>query len=136
MASFSAVRNGLKTRLQTITSPVWEVYATAPDEVVTPCAVVVPGETPVVYDVTFDGADDFDFIVTVLVGTAFDEVAQSNLDAYLVDPGAQSVKAALEGDQTLGGVAAFVICRQAGYGPVEYAGQRYLGATFAVEVGT
>jgi hypothetical protein len=45
------------------------------------------------------------FTVIVIVGRYLDRVAHSNLDGYLSYSGATSLRAAIEADKTLGGVA-------------------------------
>jgi hypothetical protein len=45
------------------------------------------------------------FAIFVIVGRYLDRVAHSNLDGYLSYSGATSLRAAIEGDRTLGGVA-------------------------------
>lgn len=133
MASVGALRDGLKTRLQTIAG--LRVYDTVPGEVSPPAAVVRPES------ITFDssmsrGSDDFVFTVLVLVSTAVDRVAQDKLDGYLDGAGALSVKAAIEADPDLGGAADWTnVTGVRNYGLVEYAGVPYLGAEFVIHVG-
>lgn len=134
MASYSAVRAGLKTRLETITSPAWQVYAKAPGSVVIPCALVLPATPAVVFDGTMGrGSDDLRFRVLVLIGKPDDELAQENLDPYLAGSGSQSVKAAIEG-AAIAGTSYAVVPEVSEYGEVTYAGTDYLGAEFAVIV--
>lgn len=132
MASVSAIRDGLKTRLQTISG--LRVHDTAPSAISPPAAVIVP--QTVDYDSTMArGSDAFAFDVFLLVSKAVDRVSQDKLDAYLAGSGVDSVKAAVEGDQSLGGVAHIARVAQArDYGAVEYGGISYLGAIFRVEV--
>jgi hypothetical protein len=74
--------------------------------------------------------------VTVLVSMNDVEAAQKSLDAYLSPDGDASVRAALEADETLGGVVSDVTVRLAdGYQPYEVSGEAtYLGVRFQVEV--
>jgi hypothetical protein len=46
-----------------------------------------------------------DFSVVIVVGRYLDRVANDQLDGYLSYSGATSLRAAIEGDKTLGGVA-------------------------------
>lgn len=132
MASVSGIRDGLKTRLATIIG--LRAHDTAPGQVQPPAAIVTPGT--IQFDSTMArGADDFTFVITLLVSAAVDRTAQDALDAYLAGSGAKSVKAAVEADVSLGGAAHFA--RVVGvnqYGLIEYGGVQYLGAEFLVQV--
>lgn len=139
MAAISALRDGLETRLATISG--LRAHDTAPGQVNPPAAVISPGgdganEPAISFDSTMArGSDDYLFLVTLLVQFADDSSAQDKLDGYLQGSGALSVKAAIEGDPSLGGVAHFVHVREVReYGEIEYNGVRYLGAVFVVEV--
>lgn len=67
-----------------------------------PCAYVRSG--PISYDKTMGrGHDDWEYIVTVLVGYVSDIGAQTKLDEFLASHGERSVKTLLESDRTLGG---------------------------------
>jgi len=102
MYDIEAIRKGLAAALQplvdsgalTTSSP----YGLASPQ--TPCAMVTVGPTK------FDegvGTDGLTMTVAVLVGTASEQDAQVNLDAFL-GRGPDSVKALIEADPTLGGV--------------------------------
>lgn len=131
-ASVTSLRAGLAARLATITG--LEAHAVFQGQVTAPAAVVD------VELINFDASgarmsDDFLFVVTLMVGAQVTPQAQANLDAYLAGSGAASVKAAIEGDCTLGGAAQ--LTRVVGvrkYGLLEYAGVDYCGAEFVVEV--
>lgn len=133
MASPSSIRSGLKTRLETITD-FKAVYAKAPGTPMMPCAIILPG--PIEFDEAMArGADVFVFEVRVLVQRSTDDLAQDHLDPYLAGSGGQSVKAAIEGDGTLGGVADWTrVTGVPSYGDIDHAGMSYLGAKFRVEV--
>jgi len=79
----STVRDGLKTRLATITG--LRSYDLIPDVVTPPCAIVAQLD------------------VYVIVQRFSERAGQDKLDAYLSGSGASSIKTALEGDRTLGG---------------------------------
>ena len=69
-----------------------------------PIAVVMPGS--ITYDTAFGrGSDQYEFTVMLIVGRAADRASQTNLDAYCASSGTASVKAAIEGDRTLGSAA-------------------------------
>jgi hypothetical protein len=100
--SISSLRSGLGANLATIAGLRVSTYI--PDDISPPVAVI--SAPTVTYDTAFrQGLTTFDFTVTVLVGRTSERSAQSKLDAYCDPTGAQSVKAALESDQTLGGAA-------------------------------
>ena len=142
MASVAAIRDGLKVRLQTIAGlRVHEYHA---PRIEPPAAIIIPGDPgrSNTYAVKFDatmgrGSDDLVFTVLVIVSNVVERASQDKLDAYLDGSGASSVKAAIEGEGTLGGIVSFAVVsaiRQ--YGLVQYAGQTFLGAEFLIEVTT
>lgn len=101
-ATASQVVAGLKTRLATISG--LRTYSYQPSNVTPPLAY------PVVNQVNYHramagGLVVYDCTVFVIVGRYSDDRAFSNLDDYLAFSGAKSIRAALEGDETLGGVA-------------------------------
>lgn len=133
MGSVAAVRQGLKERLEVI--PGLNSYATVPGTIVTPCAWVVPGSPAIEFDETMGrGSDQFNFAIVLAVSRT-DKLAQEQLDPYLEGSGEFSVKAAIEGGGTLGGIADWVrVSSVSSYGEIEVNGIPYLGARFNVEV--
>ncbi len=96
----SQVRDGLKTRLQTITG--LRVYDLIPEPVTPPCAVV--GQLDLTFDIdNARGLDQATVDIYVIVQRFSDRAGQDKLDGYLAGTGATSIKAAIEGDRTLGG---------------------------------
>jgi hypothetical protein len=96
----TAVREALAANLSTLLGT--QVSAKMLANPTPPAAHVFPAETQ--FDRAFGRGQDFQILtVQVLVGTVMDEAAQDQLDAYLAGSGAQSVKAAVESDKTLGG---------------------------------
>lgn len=138
MASVIVIRDGLKTRLETIAG--LRVVDYVSGQVVPPAAVIIPGDPDsgnaqaISFDSTMArGSDDFLFTVLILVSIAHDRVAHEALDAYLDGSSAKSVKAAI--DSTLGGVVSYArVSAVRRYGQIKYAGQDFLGAQFLVEV--
>jgi len=132
MASLSALRDGLKTRLATISG--LRVHDTIPGQVNGPAAVVEL--EAISYDSAMArGADDYVFVVRLVVGTAVDRVGQDKLDGYLAGSGVSSIKAAIEADESLGGIAGPTqVASVRSYGLIEYAGVTYVGAELIVEV--
>jgi hypothetical protein len=94
------VRAGLKTRLATITGlRVWDVI---PDQVTPPGAVV--GQLDFTFDIdNARGLDLANVDIYVIVQRFDARSSQNKLDEYL-GSGAKSIKTAIEGDKTLGGV--------------------------------
>jgi hypothetical protein len=130
--SVTTVRNGLATRLGTISG--LRVYATPPDLVQElPAAVVTAGEPFLTYDQLVRGADvRYAFKVLLLVASADEAQAWSDLEPYLSAAGGASVKAAVDG--TLGGSADWArVVRSPSVGRVTVGGGVYWGATFSVE---
>lgn len=132
MGSISDVRAGLKTRLDTITG--LNAYALVPMTPNVPAAIVEP--RGIDFDAsTARGSDMAQFDVVVLVAESITELAQTQLDLYLAGSGAQSVKAAIEAEPTLGGAADWTrVTGVSAYGDIQYSGKLYLGARFAVSV--
>jgi hypothetical protein len=83
------------------------------------------------------GLDLWTFLVWALAGTVTDRGAQDRLDGFIASAGGSSVKAAVEADRTLGGVAMDCrVTRCVGYSAYERAGLNaaYLAAQWTVEV--
>jgi hypothetical protein len=100
-ATPSQIKDALKTALQTI--PGLRAYDYQPDGVNPPFAFSTLDE------ITYHGAMGAGnivnrFTVTVVVQRVSERTAQDKLDGYVAYSGAQSVRAALEADRTLGGV--------------------------------
>lgn len=135
VADLSAIRSGLAARLATLTS-LRAAHATWPDQVTTPCAIVMPRSGN--WRLALAGVPTFSFEVTLLVAPLQQrglKRAQDELDAYLDDTGAGSVHAAIRGDVTLGGTVS--TCDVTGftdYGGLEVNGVEYLGVKIEVEV--
>ncbi len=131
----SAIRDGLKTRLATITSLANRCHDVWPDSVNVPAALVKP--VSLEFHESFGDATVGTFEV-VLLAAALDQGfarGQDTLDAYLNETGTSSVKAAIEGDKTLGGtVDDCTVLRWHDYGQIVVNGVSYLGVIFDVEV--
>jgi hypothetical protein len=130
MATVSELRTALATAMGSISG--LRTSAHVPDSPKPPIAVVMPDR--IEYDLNARrGADTFFFTITVLASRADDRAAQQNLDKFLV--GANSIKAAIEADRTLGGKAN--TCRvtsMQSYASVSVGEVLYLSAQFIVEV--
>ena len=130
MSSLVELREGLAARMATISG--LRTSATVPDAPRPPIAIVMPER--VVYDLNANrGADTFFFTIMLIVGRADDRSAQNQLDAFLVGNG--SIKAAIEGDRTLGGAANTCRVTEMGnYSSMNVGDTLYLAASFTVEV--
>lgn len=133
MATVSELRTGLATNLATIEG--LRTTATVPDQINPPLAVVIPNT--ITYDTAFarSGGDEYEFIVTLIVGRVDERTAQNRLDGFCSGSGALSVKAAIERDKTLGGKA--FDCRVItlrNYNQIAVGDSMYLSAEFVVQV--
>jgi hypothetical protein len=133
MATIAQIRDGLKARLDTI--PGLRAHATMPDVLTGPAAVVSRRSTT--FGTTMDGeSDDLTCAVTLFIQYTGERVAQTSLDTYLGPTGANSVKAAVDGDPTLGGVVDYAEVVSAERDRiVEWAGIKWLAADLVVQVG-
>lgn len=104
MADVASLRAGLAANLARIPGLQISPYILA--NPTPPCAYVALSG-PIEYDQAMGrGHDDWTFTVYVVVAMASPDVAaQQRLDRMLASHGAESVKEALEFDQTLGGAA-------------------------------
>jgi hypothetical protein len=134
VASLSAIRDSLKTRLETISG--LRAYDTVPGTINPPMAVVYPQPgTFLTFDTTLSrGSDDLTFLVHLFASTASDRAGQDALDSYLAGSGATSVKAAVEG-QDVGEAHYMVVTEARNYGQTDYGGVTYLSVEFIVQVG-
>ena len=132
MTSMTDLRTGLANRLATITG--LRSTATIPDNPAPPVAVVMPGR--VNYDTAFGrGSDEYEFTIMLIVGRVADRASQTTLDTYCASSGSTSVKAAIEGDRSLGGNA--LDCRvtaMTSQGSLAIGDVTYHTAEFAVTV--
>lgn len=129
-----AIREGLQARLDNITGirPYDHVKGS-----VNPPMAEVGFPTNVNYDITFGpNASEWTIPVRVYVGQASNRAATEKLDELVSATGdTTSVKAAIEGDKTLGGACmSAIVTRMTGAGAVDVGGISYLVADFEVEV--
>jgi hypothetical protein len=101
-ATVSQVATGLAARLATITG--LRTYTYQPEQLNPPIAF--PVLNSIQYHRAFGGGDvTMDWTISVVVGRYLDRTAHALLDDFLSYSGSKSIRAALEGDLTLGGVA-------------------------------
>lgn len=131
-ATVSQVADGIKTRLATITG--LRTFSYQPDQVNPPVAF------PILEQIEYHGAMAggnvrMRFNVMVIVGRYLDRVAHSNLDGYLSYDGATSLRAAIEGDRTLGGVCQTLIMDSGlSVGTLTVAEAEFLSVSFSLLV--
>jgi hypothetical protein len=132
MASITDLRAGLATRLGTISG--LRTTTETPDTISPPIAIVN------VANVNFDrsfarGLDEYNFVITVIVGRVGERSAQRLLDSYVSSTGASSVKLAVESDKTLGGNCdSLRVTDMRNYGSLVIGEVTYLAAEFNVVV--
>jgi hypothetical protein len=127
----SQVRDGLKTNLQTITG--LRVYDLIPDTVTPPAAVV--GQLDFTFDIdNARGLDQAQVDVLVIVQRFSERSGQNLLDLYLSGSGASSIKAAIEGDRTLGGVVNTLRVTGAEAGTYESQGVEFLSYRYRITI--
>ena len=132
--SVTTIRAAIATRLATITG--LAAYTHVPTNPAVPCAIVRPTETD--YDLTIANGGDIQryeiLLLATSAGTPWD-VAQALVDTYLSRTGSTSIKAAIEGDGTLGGAAYATRVREwRDYGTLSFGTVEYFGVRFTVEV--
>jgi hypothetical protein len=133
MATLLAVTQGIKERLETISG--LRCNSVEPANPSPPAAWPFVRTPAANYDQTYDGGMTWYFSIYVIVGAQSDQHAQTNLMPYLAPSGAKSIKAAIEGDPTLGGVAEFAVVRSVeSIGSYPIAGNSYIGAVLVCEV--
>lgn len=134
MADYRTIKAALAARLDT-SANLSVVYVQVPDVYTTPCAVLVPGDTPAQYHATMQGQGltVFEFRVQVMV-QRFDLAAAADaLDVFVHGP--DSVDALVRADRTLGGVVVdAVVDTCENYGQVLAGDDVYLGAEFDLRV--
>jgi hypothetical protein len=126
------VATGLETRLATISG--LRVYDHIPDSYGIPCSFVMP-DTIEYWNGFAGGNVQQEFTVTVVVGRTSDRAAQKSLYGFSAYSGSSSVRAAIEGDRTLGGVAQTCIVNSAGnIRMLQQADATYLAIDFNITV--
>jgi hypothetical protein len=132
MASITGLRNGLATNLATISG--LRTTTETPDTISPPVAII--NVANVNFDKTFArGLDEYNFVITCVVGRVGERTAQRLLDSYVSSTGASSVKLAIESDKTLGGNCDTLrVTDMRNYGSIVIGEITYLAAEFNVVV--
>lgn len=135
MPSVDTIREGIKTRLATISG--LSAYANWPDSPNPPLAFPI-SVAPVMEDQTFGNSslEVFVFEILVAVGISASFVlAQQQLNAYTSNTGTQSIRATLAADRTLGGTAISLYFDAWDRAAIEEFGRvEYLGARMTMRV--
>ena len=131
-ATLAQIRAGLETRLATIPNVTTSAYMldSPPD-----LTLQVLGPDRIEYDQAMaSGLDYWTIIVQGYSGSPESKAAQVNLDSWLARTGANSVKAAIEGDRSLGGIVDDCVVRMSsGYRQYDLPNRgRVLGAEWTV----
>ncbi len=134
MATIADIRTGIATNLATISG--LRTTETVPDNPQPPTAIIQP--TSIDFDKTFArGLDQYNFVVTLIVGRASERWAQKLLDSYCAGSGAGSVKAAIESNRTLSGqIQDLRVTAMRNYGTITIGEVIYLAAEFDLVVYT
>ena len=141
MADLKDVIDAMVVRLQTAYAGnriAGRTYGFGKDAIDPPCIIVVPSTGDFLdYDTTFEGKDDIELTLKVIVGAQATEAGQRELMDYFSRSGSLSLRAALYADPKLGNtVADMEILTARGWGDVEWAGVVYFGAELGVKVYT
>lgn len=135
MATVQEVRDGLETRLATITG--LRVRDHVPDQIEPPMAVVAYQGTDF-HVAMANGLTAQRYFVDVLVGRQDTRTSQADVHEYVANTGTKSIRAAIEGDRTLGGLAHTdaVVDSVDSAGFEDIGGYTWLGVRFTVRVHT
>lgn len=109
-ATISQVATGISNRLATISG--LRTFSFQPDQIQPP--VAFPILDGVTYHGAYGGGDVvMEWTILLVAGRWSERTSYAMLDDYLSFSGARSIRAALEGDKTLGGVAQTLILSSA-----------------------
>lgn len=134
MATIAEIRAGIATNLATISG--LRTTETIPDNPQPPVAIITP--SAIEYDLSFQrGFDQYNFLVTLIVGRASERQAQRTLDLYCAGTGSSSVKTAIESNRTLSGLIQDLrVTAMRNYGSTVIGENTYLAAEFDLVVYT
>jgi hypothetical protein len=137
MADITLIREAIAANLATVTG--LQISAFMLGNPTTPSCHIFPGGPAgdLEYDLAMArGLDRLPFTVQVFVAANNDQGPQRNLDKFMATEGALSIRAALESDRTLGGLANDLrVVRCTGYRQYVFDGRPpLLGAEWHVDV--
>jgi len=126
------MRTGLATNLASISGLRTSDYV--PDDPKPPVAVVMP--PTIKFDLAMGrGLDEYEFVITVIVGKQSERAAQKLLDSLCAPTGAGSVKTAIESDRFLAGQCQDLrVTEMRGISSLIIDQTTYLAAEFTVQV--
>lgn len=131
--TIAEIMGGLKVRLDTISG--LQAYDYAPDDPVSPCAFPLVPPISSYRETMQRGRYVLTFRVVVLTGAQLDRPGQMRLAQYASQTGASSIRAAIEGDRTLGGLVEECVVDSFSPDGLEEVGLvNYYGGTFTVRV--
>lgn len=132
MADIEAIIEGIETRLKTISG--LRTYSRIPDTIEPPAAAITFELCD--FDSTMSrGSDDLTFLVHVFTSIADSRAGQKKLYGYIDGSGTTSVKAAIEGDADLGGLAMYTVVERAqNFGKVQVGEAEFYSVQFVVTV--
>lgn len=131
-ATPSQVLTGLKNRLATISG--LRAFDYQPDNFQPPLGF------PLINSINFYGAMQggnvqYECTIMVIIGRFSDRLSQNLMDGYLAYSGATSIRAAIEADRTLGGVAStLIVSRSANVRGMTIGEAEYISTEIAVTV--
>ena len=133
MADLGDIRGGIATRLATISGLRTLDYV---EGTIQPPVAVIGFPERIEYDESFArGVDRYVVPIRLYVAGTVNRTTNNALESYLAKSGASSVKAAIEGDRTLGGVVAdCVVATMIGAGMFDHGGLDYLAAEWELTV--
>lgn len=127
------IMDGIEARLATITG--LNTSEIAPDQINPPQAIVGVPPIPRYHQSMQMGKFQLEPSVTVFVSTAYDRAGQRALAEYANPTGTKSIRAAIEGDRTLGGVVDDCIVTDfAPMGLVKVGEVEYIAGQFSLAV--
>jgi hypothetical protein len=131
-ATPSQVLTGLKNRLATISG--LRAFDYQPDNFQPPLGF------PLINSINFHGAMQggnvqYECTIMVIIGRFSDRLSQNLMDGYLAYSGATSIRAAIEADRTLGGVAnTLIVSRSANVRGMTIGEAEYISTEITVTV--
>lgn len=128
----SSIHSGLRTRLATITG--LRVADHLPEQIQPPMAVIQL-QTVAYHRAMRGGLSAWEFVVSLVAGRMGERSSQVQLDGWISYDGSTSVRAAIEGDPTLGGACStLTVGEMITVRPLSLGDASYLTCEFTVTV--
>lgn len=99
MADVKAIRDRIRDRVKNAVSGL-NVLDYVPTNPILPTAIIGPAPGAFLAEVSMDGVEDLQLVVTVLVSKVVDENAQNALDTYLSSGAANNIADAIDSSST------------------------------------